>query len=89
MAISNRGCLSVVSLFLLCLAARCSTSGIGGNTLVLLDNLAIKESHSIFFKSLQGKFCSCNPTFFVLKFLFIFHFYEQLLSALIAQIGVP
>lgn len=25
------------------------------NTLVLLDNLAIRETHSIFFKSLQGK----------------------------------
>jgi len=24
-------------------------------TLVLLDNLAIRETHSIFFKSLQGK----------------------------------
>lgn len=28
----------------------------GGNTLVLLDNLAIKETHSIFFKSLQGSY---------------------------------
>ncbi|KAJ1527065.1 hypothetical protein ONE63_008606 [Megalurothrips usitatus] len=27
----------------------------GGNTLVLLDNLAIKETHSIFFKSLQER----------------------------------
>lgn len=27
-----------------------------GPTLVLLDNLAIKETHSIFFKSLQGNF---------------------------------
>lgn len=26
-----------------------------GNTLVLLDNLLIRETHSIFFKSLQGK----------------------------------
>lgn len=25
-----------------------------GDTLVLLDNLAIKETHSIFFKSIQG-----------------------------------
>lgn len=25
-----------------------------GETLVLIDNLAIKETHSIFFKSLQG-----------------------------------
>lgn len=25
------------------------------DTLVLVDNLAIKETHSIFFKSLQGK----------------------------------
>jgi hypothetical protein len=28
----------------------------GGDTLVLLDNLAIKETHSMFFKSLQGWF---------------------------------
>lgn len=28
----------------------------GGETLVLLDNLAIKETHSMFFKSLQGWF---------------------------------
>jgi hypothetical protein len=26
-----------------------------GNTLVLLDNQVIRETHSIFFKSLQGK----------------------------------
>lgn len=26
-----------------------------GDTLVLVDNLAIRETHSIFFKSLQGK----------------------------------
>lgn len=26
-----------------------------GETLVLLDNLAIRETHSIFFKNLQGK----------------------------------
>jgi hypothetical protein len=29
----------------------------GGETLVLLDNLAIKETHSMFFKSLQGWLC--------------------------------
>lgn len=32
----------------------CSSEA-SGNTLVLLDNLAIRETHSIFFKSLQGK----------------------------------
>lgn len=26
-----------------------------GDTLVLVDNLAIRETHSIFFKGLQGK----------------------------------
>ena len=26
----------------------------GGNTLVLVDNLAIRETHSVFFKSLKG-----------------------------------
>jgi len=29
----------------------------GGDTLVLLDNLAIRETHSMFFKSLQGWLC--------------------------------
>lgn len=28
-----------------------------GDTLVLVDNLAIRETHSIFFKGLQGKRC--------------------------------
>jgi hypothetical protein len=32
----------------------------GGDTLVLLDNLAIKETHSMFFKSLQGWVCISN-----------------------------
>jgi hypothetical protein len=32
----------------------------GGETLVLLDNLAIKETHSMFFKSLQGWFFIVN-----------------------------
>lgn len=32
------------------------TAPADGESLVLLDNLAIKETHSIFFKSLQGKF---------------------------------
>lgn len=27
-----------------------------GDTLILVDNLAIRETHSIFFKGLQGKF---------------------------------
>lgn len=29
-----------------------------GETLVLLDNLAIKETHSMFFKTLKGRFTS-------------------------------
>lgn len=42
-----------VSIFLnfLCFLAAVNA---GGETLVLLDNLAIRETHSIFFKSLQG-----------------------------------
>lgn len=40
--------------FSLILAA-CLVSVIAQDTLVLLDNLAIRETHSIFFKSLQGK----------------------------------
>lgn len=28
-----------------------------GETLVLVDNLAVRETHSIFFKGLQGTFC--------------------------------
>lgn len=33
----------------------CLVSAIAQDTLVLLDNLAVRETHSIFFKSLQGK----------------------------------
>lgn len=32
------------------------TINAGQNTLVLLDNLAIKETHSMFFKSLLGMY---------------------------------
>lgn len=32
------------------------------NTLVLLDNLAIRETHSLFFKGLQGKNARCRYT---------------------------
>lgn len=35
-----------------------------GDTLVLVDNLAIRETHSIFFKGLQGKFCRCISILF-------------------------
>ena len=42
----------IISL-VLCLFA--STSTADRETLVLLDNLAIRETHSIFFKSLSGK----------------------------------
>lgn len=38
----------------LLLAALVAGANAGGPTLVLLDNLAIKETHSIFFKTLQG-----------------------------------
>jgi hypothetical protein len=42
------GCVLVFS-------ANLQSAAAGGNTLVLLDNLIIKETHSIFFKSLTGK----------------------------------
>lgn len=32
-----------------------SYAEISGDTLVLVDNLAIRETHSIFFRGLQGK----------------------------------
>lgn len=38
---------------ILCLATIFGLASAGGPTLVLLDNLAIKETHSIFFKTLQ------------------------------------
>ena len=41
---------------LLVLPALFAITNAGGNTLVLLDNLAIKETHSLFFKSLQGSY---------------------------------
>lgn len=34
-----------------------------GNTLVLLDNQVIKETHSIFFKSLLGKYPTAGTSF--------------------------
>jgi len=43
----------MITLFLIvniCVQAEC-----GSNTLVLLDNLSVRESHSIFFKSLQAR----------------------------------
>ncbi|KAG8224222.1 hypothetical protein J437_LFUL002678 [Ladona fulva] len=43
------------SLFLCIIVFLASKVKAGGNTLVLLDNLAIKETHSIFFKSLQER----------------------------------
>ncbi|XP_065342276.1 dolichyl-diphosphooligosaccharide--protein glycosyltransferase 48 kDa subunit [Cloeon dipterum] len=49
---------SGVVLFLagfLALAANVQLASAGGNTLVLLDNLVIKETHSIFFKSLSDR----------------------------------
>lgn len=52
---------ALFSLGLLALAAFASGAGSGapsttpGDTLVLLDHLVIKETHSIFFKSLQGE----------------------------------
>lgn len=39
--------------FLLCIVAIFGLTNAGGPTLVLLDNLTIKETHSIFFKTLQ------------------------------------
>lgn len=49
----------------------------GGDTLVLLDNLAIKETHSMFFKSLQGWFYHLQKSagftnIYILEFVFIF-----------------
>lgn len=47
---------NVVNLFVIStLVTLFATVQAGGNTLVLLDNLAIKETHSIFFKSLQER----------------------------------
>ncbi|XP_026468589.1 dolichyl-diphosphooligosaccharide--protein glycosyltransferase 48 kDa subunit-like [Ctenocephalides felis] len=39
----------------LLICSLCAVVNAGGDTLVLLDNLAIKETHSIFFKSLQDR----------------------------------
>lgn len=44
-------------LILFCAAVNLSAAVLptDADTLVLLDNLAIRETHSMFFKSLQGK----------------------------------
>lgn len=39
---------------LFCLLFAFVSVNAGGPTLILLDNLAIRETHSIFFKTLQG-----------------------------------
>lgn len=53
MAGLSRLCFFIISLFIFCNIAVFSVSA-GGATLVLLDSLTIRETHSIFFKSLQG-----------------------------------
>jgi hypothetical protein len=45
---------SILSIVILCLAAFSSAER-KKDTLVLLDSLATRETHSIFFKNLQGK----------------------------------
>lgn len=40
------------------------------NTLVLLDNLATRETHSIFFKNLQGKLFSKATSSFLINEIF-------------------
>lgn len=37
-----------------------SNAQVAGDTLVLVDNLAIRETHSIFFRGLQGKNLPAN-----------------------------
>lgn len=46
----------VVACLILVLTIIVTGTSAGGRTLVLLDNLAIKETHSIFFKILQGMY---------------------------------
>lgn len=41
------------------------------NTLVLLDNLAIRETHSLFFKGLQGKTSRCRYTHRILPIVLL------------------
>lgn len=51
----------ILSIVFLALASVVSSVSAGGETLVLLDNLAIRETHSSFFKSLTGKPPVSNP----------------------------
>ena len=44
-----------VAVVMLGLLALLNAVDAGGKTLVLLDSQAMKETHSIFFKSLQGR----------------------------------
>lgn len=48
-------CMGMVNLLIVTFAGVLSVAYGGGETLVLLDNLAIKETHSMFFKSLQER----------------------------------
>ena len=54
---------SIIFSLIICLFA--SISSADRETLVLLDNLAIRETHSIFFKSLTGKLLNIFTAGFV------------------------
>ena len=56
-----RGLVLLLAGVLVCLSA----ANAGGKMLVLLDNWAIKETHSIFFKSLKCKFVQSPVNLFV------------------------
>ncbi|KAG8201863.1 hypothetical protein JTE90_027343 [Oedothorax gibbosus] len=47
--------MKAILVFVLCFFTLISTIKCGGQTLVLLDNLAIRETHSMFFKGLQDR----------------------------------
>eukprot|EP00112_Aurelia_sp_Birch-Aquarium-sp1_P022552 Seg6391.3 transcript_id=Seg6391.3/GoldUCD/mRNA.D3Y31 product="hypothetical protein" protein_id=Seg6391.3/GoldUCD/D3Y31 len=55
-------CRSITALFLAIALATVSPSqaSIDGKTLVLLENVYVKETHSIFFNFLQGKSAHCD-----------------------------
>ena len=59
---------TIIFSLVLCLFA--SISSADRETLVLLDNLAIRETHSIFFKSLTGKLLDIFLTGFVFMTVF-------------------
>ena len=62
-----------VAVLLIVYSVSQSNAELKKETLVLLDNLATRETHSIFFKSLQGKISAWATSSFMFKIFFFIY----------------